>query len=86
MPGGGQSPRGCRAPHLTPCPAARVGGPLSLSSLLETLDTFDLGGDEAEGGSGDTQPPAGGSPPPALRHADSLEEVLLKVGAGWGRE
>ncbi|XP_074875144.1 superkiller complex protein 2 [Buteo buteo] len=59
-------------------PAARVGGPLSLSSLLETLDTFDLGGDEAEGGSGDTQPPVGGSPPPPLRHADSLEEVLLK--------
>ncbi|KAM6184482.1 LOW QUALITY PROTEIN: superkiller complex protein 2, partial [Sarcoramphus papa] len=46
-------------------PVAGAGGPLSLSSLLGTLDAFDLGGDE-------------GSPPPPPRRADSLEELLLK--------
>uniref|UniRef100_A0A8U7NIC8 Uncharacterized protein n=1 Tax=Corvus moneduloides TaxID=1196302 RepID=A0A8U7NIC8_CORMO len=71
-------------------PQAAAGGPLSLSSLLETLDTFDLGGgEEPGGGPGQAQgappaPPTEGGPGPAPppRRSDSLEELLGKVGAG----
>ncbi|XP_066065514.1 LOW QUALITY PROTEIN: superkiller complex protein 2 [Chamaea fasciata] len=60
------------------------GGPLSLSSLLETLDSFDLGGGRAPPSPpgapqspGDPRsPPKAGSPPP--RRWDSLEELLGK--------
>ncbi|GAB0201588.1 helicase SKI2W [Grus japonensis] len=59
-------------------PVAVPGGPLSLSSLLGTLDAFTLGGDDTGGGPGDPKKTTGGgsSPPPPLRRADSLEELL----------
>ncbi|XP_061208227.1 superkiller complex protein 2 [Neopsephotus bourkii] len=58
------------------------GGPLSLCSLLQTLDPFDLGGDEDIEGGGPPKPEVGGrdgdppkSPPP-LPHSDSVDELL----------
>ncbi|XP_068780020.1 superkiller complex protein 2 isoform X2 [Struthio camelus] len=69
---------------------ARAPGPLSLSSLLGALDTFELGDEEAAGGAGPTggagpaggpprpQPPGGGPEEPPLRRADSLEELVLQ--------
>ncbi|XP_051499779.1 SKI2 subunit of superkiller complex protein [Apus apus] len=60
-------------------PVAGPGGPVSLSSLLGTLDVFELVGDKAGGGPQPPRSDGGGSsslPPLPPRRADSLEELL----------